>query len=124
MTIAAPTTSIADATRASRIDELSRTAKTATSKASSDDKKMRGAVEQFVGMAFYKTLFSQARNSSLKSDVFHGGRGEEVFGSRFDALLADKLAEADQPGLVDAIYRSMTRGQAPTTGEQATRSEV
>lgn len=123
MMIAPLTTSTADATRSSRLEALSRTARTATSEASADEKKMRGVVGEFAGMAFYQTLLSQARNTSLRSDLFHGGRGEEVFGSRFDALLAERLAEADQPGLVDAIYQSMTRDQAPRTERQTQRSD-
>lgn len=74
-------------------------------KAEGTDDRVREVAEQLVGQALFLPLLKQARENPFKSDLFHGGRGEEAFGSQMDQTLADRLAQRDSIGLVDAIAR-------------------
>jgi len=74
------------------------------------DRDMHRLAEQLVGQALYLPLLKQARNNAFKSDLFHGGQGEEAFGSQLDMELADRLAKRNGQGLVDAIAAKFTRG--------------
>lgn len=65
---------------------------------------LRRTVQEMVGTTFYGEMLKIARNSPLKSERFHGGRGEEVFGSQLDAEFARQAGMATRGGLVDAIY--------------------
>lgn len=68
---------------------------------------LRRTVQEMVGMTFYGEMLRIARNSPLKSERFHGGRGEEVFGSQLDAEFARQAGMATRGGLVDAIYNRL-----------------
>jgi Rod binding domain-containing protein len=81
-------------------------------------------VNELVGQTFYGTLLKTMRSSSLKASYGHGGRGEEVFQGQLDMLLAQRMGQAKQFKLNDAIYRSLmkgvtAKGTAPSTGTQS-----
>jgi Rod binding domain-containing protein len=73
--------------------------------------KLRGAADRLVGSVFYGTLLRQMRNSSLKGEYGHGGRGEEVFAAQLDHYLAQEAGRARGTPLSDAIVRRYS-GQA------------
>ncbi len=75
----------------------------------SQDARLREATEQLVGQALFLPLLKQARDTAFKSDLFHGGRGEEAFGAQLDMTLADRMARRDAQGLVDSIVQQITR---------------
>lgn len=77
-----------------------------------DEKRARAAAEQLVGQALFMPLLKQARENPFKTELFHGGRGEEAFGAQMDQLLADRLASRDASGLVQAISRRFSGGGA------------
>ncbi len=83
---------------------------------------LRQAAEQLVSEAFLKTLMSMHRDSSLKGKYGHGGRGEEVFGSQLDTILAEESSSAMRSTLTDAVMRQLARDHGtPTIPDDATR---
>lgn len=71
---------------------------------------LRKSIDEFVGMVFYGQLLKAMRNSPLKSDIGHGGRGEDIFAGQLDIELSQQVGRASGSGLSDAIYRRLRRG--------------
>lgn len=61
------------------------------------------AARQLVGLALFKPLLEQAHQSPFKTDLFHGGAGEDAFQGQLDQLLADRMAQRPDYPLVKAI---------------------
>jgi Rod binding domain-containing protein len=76
--------------------------------------RLRHAAEQLVSTALYLPLLKQARQSAFRSDLFHGGFGEDAFGAQFDQQIADRLAERTSHGLADAVAARFTRTPTDT----------
>lgn len=74
---------------------------------------LRTASEQLVGITFLQTLLKTARNSSLKGEFGHGGRGEEMFAEQLDAVFAESTAASSRFALVDEIYNRMAKRYLP-----------
>lgn len=72
--------------------------------------------EQLVASTLVLPILSQARNDPFKSDMFHGGKGEEMFGSQLDTILAERITSSSRMPIVDAVYRSITRTSQPSAG--------
>lgn len=71
---------------------------------------LREAVREVVGTTFLGEMLKIARSSPLKTELFHGGRGEEIFRSQLDAELARRAGGAMQNGLADEMYKRLSRG--------------
>ncbi len=71
---------------------------------------LRKSINEFVGTVFYGQLLKAMRNSPLKSDIGHGGRGEDVFAGQLDIELSQQIGRASGFDLTDAIYRRLRRG--------------
>lgn len=76
-----------------------------------DDKKLREVAGQLVAQTFFVPLLKQARDSVFKIDMFHGGFGEDAFGSQLDQELADRMAMRNGVGLIDAIVDRYSAGK-------------
>lgn len=80
----------------------------------SDDQDMRSLYRQIAGNLFYGTLMRQIRDSAFKSDLFHGGRGEDVFSGQLHQQYIDTIAGSSQQDvtaeIADAIMRRMQNG--------------
>ena len=72
----------------------------------------RTAARDLVASTLLYPLLRQARESSLDSDLFHGGRGEEAFAQRLDTLLADRITGASRLPIVDAIAERLDASSA------------
>jgi Rod binding domain-containing protein len=73
----------------------------------------REKVGELVGSIFYNTLIKQMQNSSMKSKMFHGGRGEEAFNGQLSAELSTRIGRSKQEPVSNAIYRAMAhRGRS------------
>lgn len=85
--------------------ELNATSKNKDAKndAQSDRKK----VGELVGSIFYDTLIKQMQSSGLKSNLFHGGRGEEAFNGQLAGELSSRIGRSKQEPVSNAIYRAM-----------------
>ncbi|QNN23269.1 hypothetical protein HED60_13625 [Planctomycetales bacterium ZRK34] len=87
----------------------------------SREQQVREAAEEFVAMAFVMPLMKMSRNDPFKSDLFHGGHGEETFGAQLDQVRAKQVAPAISKPIVDAIYN---RYKTQIQGSTVTRQEV
>jgi hypothetical protein len=67
-------------------------------------KKLREQIDQMVGLTFYGEMFKLSRDSVLKGEYGHGGRGEEIFGRQLDMELAQRMARRPN-GLSESIYQ-------------------
>ena len=71
-----------------------------------DEQKVRLAAEQLVASTMLKPILSQIRQDPFKSDLFHGGRTEEIFGEQLDNIIADRMVSKQGFGLVDSVYKN------------------
>ncbi len=76
------------------------------------DRKLRKACEDFEAVFTYQLLQSMRRTVE-KSDLFHGGTGEEVYESMLDQELSKSMASAGKGGLADLLYQQL-RAKDPT----------
>lgn len=72
---------------------------------------LRVAAGKAVGSAFYGTLFQMMRDSKFKTNIGHGGRGEEVFSAQLHGVFAERLGQARHNNLSDVLYRRLEKQQ-------------
>lgn len=82
---------------------------------------LRKQAEEFVAMTFYSQLLKQMRNSSLKGEYMHGGRGEEIFAARLDMELVRRIGQSGRVPLVDTIVKHLSRPTAAGEGTELRR---
>lgn len=75
--------------------------------------RLRQAAQQLVATTLIQPMLAQARQDPFKSELFHGGQGEEMFAAQLDTLLADRIAQRTDFPIVKAIERYLTH--APRT---------
>lgn len=66
---------------------------------------IRDQAKKLVSSAFLMPLLKMAREDPFKSELFHGGAGEEQFGQMFDERIADSIVNGMNFPLVDEITR-------------------
>lgn len=77
---------------------------------------LRQAAEQFVSTSLLTPLLAASRQDPFRSELFHGGFGEDAFMQQLDQILADRMSQRMSMPLVDAIYNKLnTNGSAPAT---------
>lgn len=84
------------------------------------NQQLETAAEQLLAMAFYQPLLKQAREVPFKSDLFHGGFGEDAFGAQWDQAIAERLAKRDTSGLKQRLIEQMG-GVSTVRQDQSTR---
>ncbi len=92
----------------------------ARSEQSQDEQTARASAQQLVASTFLLPLLQTARQDPFRTEMFHGGFGEDAFGAQLDTQLADRMASGPAfKGLVDAVYRQIARpsGHAAGHGE-------
>ncbi len=67
---------------------------------------------EIVGSIFYGTLLRTMRESVLKGEYGHGGRGEDIFAAQLHGLFAERLGAAKQNPLAESLYRHLENQQA------------
>ncbi len=67
----------------------------------------RESAEQLIGIALFMPLLKEIQDNPFKSELMHGGRGEDVFAERLHAQLADGLGRRMGGDLVDAVVKRM-----------------
>src|SRR5690606_32577845 len=90
-----------------RLDALSR------ARQQVDGLDLRGAAEEFVATSLLMPMMTQMRDDPFKSELFHGGFGEDAFLQQFDQLIADRMSTRMSMPIVDAIYQQFAK---PTDG--------
>lgn len=73
---------------------------------------------KIVGSIFYGTLLRSMRESVLKGEYGHGGRGEDIFAAQLHGLFAERLGAAKQNPLAESLYRHLENQQANFTRSQ------
>ncbi len=73
----------------------------------------RKVAEDLVATTFLAPLLSMLREDPFKSDLFHGGQGEELFGARLDEVIGDRITRAANFPIVEAVYRQLTQPGMP-----------
>lgn len=71
--------------------------------------KLREAAEQFVASALVLPMLQGMREDPFRSDLFHGGMGEDTFQSQLDTILADRITSQSRFPLVDLIMEQVLR---------------
>ncbi|MCE9590135.1 MAG: hypothetical protein K8S99_06390 [Planctomycetes bacterium] len=71
------------------------------------------AAQQLVSSTLVLPILQQARKDPFKSELFHGGKGEDLFGANMDQIFADRITSASNFPLVDAVYRAITKTGKP-----------
>jgi hypothetical protein len=71
----------------------------------------RGAAARFVGMAFLEPMLASLREHSMAAGPFAPTSAERRFGPMLDGLLADRIAEATNFPITDAVARRINGGQ-------------
>ncbi len=66
-------------------------------------------IDQAMGTVFYGPVLRAARNSSLKGEVGHGGKGEDVFQNQLDQILAERVGQATHHGLNETLFDRFSR---------------
>jgi len=75
--------------------------------------RLREAAGKAVGSAFYGTIFQMIRESPFKTNIGHGGRGEEVFSAQLHGVLAERLGPSNRHDLSDVLYGRLEKQQSP-----------
>ncbi|MGM0662788.1 MAG: peptidoglycan DD-metalloendopeptidase family protein [Thermodesulfobacteriota bacterium] len=70
------------------------------------DRKLRKACEDFEAVFTYQLLRSMRRTVE-KSDLFHGGTGEDMYESMLDQELSKSMAGVGKGGLADQLYQQL-----------------
>ena len=65
---------------------------------------LRDVAGEVVGSVFYGKLLQTLRDSSLKGQYGHGGRGEEIFQAQLDQVLAEEAGRAVAHGGVNGAH--------------------
>ena len=106
----AQTLSRVDAQQAgARFDRLVRRADAATVKETDDRQhKAREAAHDLVSTTFIMPMLAAMREDPFRSDLFHGGAAEDMFGARLDQIIADRVTRSARFPLVDAVYRQLS----------------
>jgi hypothetical protein len=71
--------------------------------------KLREAAEQFVASALVLPMLKGMQQDPFRSDLFHGGMGEDAFQSQLDTILADRITSRSRFPLVDSIMEQVLR---------------
>ncbi len=70
---------------------------------------LRERVGEFVGNIFYGTLLKELQNSTIRSELFHGGRGEEAFRSMLNMELARRMGQSPDDPIANHMYAAMVK---------------
>jgi len=79
----------------------------------SPDQQLRTQIEDLVSMSLLLPMLKMARDDPFKSEMFHGGFGEEVFGAQMDMVMAEELGPRLGGPIIEAAYRRLSGPSAP-----------
>lgn len=82
-------------------------------------KDLRKAAEQLVATTFIQPMLAKMREDPFKTDLFHGGRTEEIFGEQLDTILSERIVSRADFSIVDAVYNRIAKeGNLPAAATQ------
>lgn len=88
--------------------------------------KLNQVAQKLVASALLIPLMQQMRDDPFKSEMFHGGFGEDVFMQQLDTRLADRIAAHTGIPLVNTLTEHFTRWlkDHPQQIERAAQSRI
>ncbi|MFH1539781.1 MAG: rod-binding protein [bacterium] len=89
-----------------------------------DDKKLLYAAEEFESFFIYM-LLKEMRKTVPKSELFHGGRAEEIWQDMMDEEIGKQIAHTPGMGLgiAEMIYRQLSRPNVIPASEVAKKND-
>jgi Rod binding domain-containing protein len=75
------------------------------------------AAEQLIASTFYLPMLQSMRDDPFRSELMHGGYGEDAFAGMLDQELADRMARRDATGLVDMVSQRFLQAHRPAAGK-------
>lgn len=87
---------------------------------------MGKTAQTMVAQMLVLPLLKQVRDDPFKSEMFHGGFGEDVFGAQLDEQFSQQLANIDRMPLTQTVAKDLFRRieHNPAAVEQAARMKV
>lgn len=73
-----------------------------------EDPKLKEACDQFEGM-FLSMMMQQMRKTVQESELFHGGKGEEMFRDLQDMAIAKEAGRGNGSGMSSLLYGQLYR---------------
>lgn len=83
----------------------------ASARVERDLAQLRKVSGEVLGSVFFGTLLKSMRESPLKGEYGHGGRGEEVFSAQLHQIYAERVGDSVQNGVTQAIYKRLEHQQ-------------
>lgn len=81
---------------------------------SREQKELKRAVADFESL-FINQMFKSMRETIGKSELFHGGKAEEIYTSMLDTELSKNMAQAGGIGLADMLMRQLSDREGEPT---------
>ena len=75
-------------------------------------KQLEETTGQIVGSLFYGTMLRAMRESEIKGEYGHGGRGEEIFAAQLDGILAERAGVSTGRSLGDTLFKRLANQQS------------
>lgn len=69
----------------------------------------RQAAEQFVSSSLLFPLLEQMQNDPFKTDLFHGGFGEDAFMQQWNQIIADRIVQSTDLPIVREVENTLTQ---------------
>jgi len=76
----------------------------------------RRAAEQFVATSLLFPLLEQMQNDPFKTDLFHGGFGEDAFMQQWNQVIADRIVQSADLPIVREVENRLTRSKVNVYG--------
>jgi hypothetical protein len=76
-----------------------------------DRAELRSAFRQAIAGTLYRSLITQLRKGVPEGTLMHGGRMEEVFQTRLEETLAERMAEEHGGTLADPMLEAFLLGR-------------
>ena len=73
---------------------------------------LRTAAEQLVATTFVQPMLAKMREDPFKTDLFHGGQAEEIFGQQLDTIYSERIVAKSNFSIVDAVYKMIANDAA------------
>ena len=70
-----------------------------------DTPELHKAFTDFVGQTFFGEMVKQMRASVHKSEMFHGGMGEDIFQTQLDQIMVERVSETSAATFSDPMYQ-------------------
>jgi len=87
-----------------------------------NDRRLREQCSEFESL-LYATMLQSMRKTVDKTELFYGGRAEEIFTSMLDDEYAKIMSNSSQKGIAEALYQQFTRQELSRTIEKEKATE-